>query len=136
MVVMNDTSYWNSNSLGLQSMEPSWEQRLFNLAQEAICFSGEATPPVTMVDEAQMMSAAERVCEAITAQHSRSFYLATSLLPIEKRRAMRVLYAFCRTADDLADGDVEQPMEKLLQLREGLLAERKTAGESALTAWA
>ncbi|MDQ2691905.1 MAG: phytoene/squalene synthase family protein, partial [Chloroflexota bacterium] len=37
------------------------------------------------------------------AQHSRSFYLATGLLPEEKRSAVRALYAFCRTVDDIVD---------------------------------
>jgi phytoene synthase len=49
-------------------------------------------------------------CEAITAHHSRSFHLASRLLPAAKRRAARALYAFCRTTDDLVDcpsGDVE-----------------------------
>jgi phytoene synthase len=42
-------------------------------------------------------------CSRLTAQHSRSFYLASALLPVEERSAMRALYAFCRTADDLVD---------------------------------
>ena len=40
---------------------------------------------------------------AITAQHSKSFYLASQLLPEEKRSAVRALYAFCRTVDDIVD---------------------------------
>lgn len=39
----------------------------------------------------------------ITAQHSKSFYFATGLLPEEKRAAVRALYAFCRTVDDIVD---------------------------------
>lgn len=44
-----------------------------------------------------------RLCEALTRHHSKSFYLATALLPGEKRQAMRALYAFCRTSDDIVD---------------------------------
>lgn len=44
-----------------------------------------------------------RDCVAITRKHSRSFFLSTQLLPAEKRRAIRALYAFCRTSDDLVD---------------------------------
>src|SRR5690242_1530935 len=41
--------------------------------------------------------------EKITAQHSKSFYFASGLLPEEKRSAVRALYAFCRTVDDIVD---------------------------------
>jgi phytoene synthase len=49
------------------------------------------------------LSEAYCTCEAITRKHSRSFFLSTQLLPAEKRRAIRALYAFCRTSDDLVD---------------------------------
>lgn len=42
-------------------------------------------------------------CVAITRASSRSFYLSTQLLPPEKRLAIRALYAFCRTSDDIVD---------------------------------
>ncbi len=35
--------------------------------------------------------------------NSKTFYLATSLLPAARRRAVRSLYAFCRATDDLVD---------------------------------
>jgi len=41
--------------------------------------------------------------ESITAAHSKSFYVASALLPEEKRCAVRALYAFCRTVDDIVD---------------------------------
>ena len=41
--------------------------------------------------------------DRITAAHSKSFYFASSLLPEEKRSAIRALYAFCRTVDDIVD---------------------------------
>jgi phytoene synthase len=46
---------------------------------------------------------AYRQAEAVTAQHSKSFYFASGLLPEEKRTAVRALYAFCRTVDDIVD---------------------------------
>jgi phytoene synthase len=52
---------------------------------------------------AQELDAAYATCIAITKQHSKSFYLSTALLPPEKRRAIRALYAFCRTSDDIVD---------------------------------
>jgi phytoene synthase len=46
---------------------------------------------------------AYKEAEKITAQHSKSFYFASGLLPEEKRSAARALYAFCRTVDDIVD---------------------------------
>jgi phytoene synthase len=46
-----------------------------------------------------------RQCGAITRRHSKSFYFSLRFLPAAKRRAIWAVYAFCRTADDLADGE-------------------------------
>jgi phytoene synthase len=54
------------------------------------------SPPLSITN-------AYTACRAITRQHSKSFYLATRLLPTEKRLAMEALYAFCRTSDDMVD---------------------------------
>ena len=49
-------------------------------------------------------TADDRLCQALTARHSRSFYLASLLLPGATRRRTWALYAFCRRADDAVDG--------------------------------
>ncbi|KAA3659040.1 MAG: phytoene/squalene synthase family protein, partial [Chloroflexi bacterium] len=46
---------------------------------------------------------ASRYCQRVTLIHSKSFYTASALLPKEKKRAVRALYAFCRTTDDIVD---------------------------------
>ncbi len=46
---------------------------------------------------------AYHACRAITRYHSKSFFLATRMLPAPKRLAMEALYAFCRTSDDTVD---------------------------------
>jgi 15-cis-phytoene synthase len=46
---------------------------------------------------------AYKQAEKITSQHSKSFYFASGLLPEDKRSAVRALYAFCRTVDDIVD---------------------------------
>jgi 15-cis-phytoene synthase len=46
-------------------------------------------------------------CRDITRHHSKSFFLATRLLPPVKRQAMEALYAFCRTSDDAVDANVD-----------------------------
>ncbi len=59
------------------------------------------------LDEAYMR------CIELTRVHSRSFYMSSQFLPLEKRRAIRAFYAFCRTSDDTVDlstGDAEQAL--------------------------
>src|SRR3954463_8195737 len=63
-------------------------------------------PPLTL-------SEAYRTCFEITRKHSRSFFLSSQLLPPEKRRAIRALYAFCRTSDDLVDLPSQNSMQAL-----------------------
>jgi phytoene synthase len=41
--------------------------------------------------------------DEITRRNSQTFYAATGLLPADARRAIRALYGFCRTTDDLVD---------------------------------
>lgn len=43
-------------------------------------------------------------CAAITRQHARNFYFAFLSLPRPQRSGVYALYAFCREADDIADG--------------------------------
>jgi phytoene synthase len=117
-------------------MTTNWEKHLSSLAQGAHCTSGDVPAFVAREAQDRALEQAVSACEAITAEYSRSFYLATSLLPREKRRAMRVLYAFCRTADNLADEDVEQPELKLRRLREGMARGGKAHGMPVLEAWA
>jgi len=52
---------------------------------------------------------------AVTSAHSKSFYFASGLLPEEKRLAVRALYAFCRTVDDIVD-EVESKKDRDFEL--------------------
>jgi len=58
---------------------------------------------------------AYKQAEIITAEHSKSFHLASGLLPEEKRSAVRALYAFCRTVDDIVD-EVEAKKDRDFEL--------------------
>src|SRR6185295_15349120 len=49
------------------------------------------------------LKAAFAKADDLTRSHSKTFYLATGLLPAAARRAIRALYAFCRSTDDLVD---------------------------------
>jgi len=84
----------------MQAEIHSWERSLLSLAQEAHHAHMPHDPCV--VDD-QLLEAAHAWCDVVTARNSRSFHLASSLLPLEKRRAVRALYAFCRVTDDIVD---------------------------------
>jgi phytoene synthase len=68
--------------------------------------------------------------------HSKTFYLASSLLPRTKRRAVRALYAFCRVTDDLVDQTLEAPLRQLEQWRERTLCRPLAADDPVALAWA
>lgn len=42
-------------------------------------------------------------CSEIARHHGRTFFLASRLLPPDRRRAIHAIYAYCRIADDIAD---------------------------------
>lgn len=54
---------------------------------------------------AEMLDAAYAYCELLTRKEAGNFYHSFKYLPDEQRKAMCAYYAFCRRADDIADGD-------------------------------
>lgn len=57
-------------------------------------------------------------CADITRRASSNFYYAFMLLPLERRRALYAVYAFCRFIDDIADDEsIENPAELLARWR-------------------
>ncbi len=112
----------------------TWERTLIELAGEA--WQAVIRPQRQSRTDAALLEQAYRHSEGITAEHSRSFHLASRLLQPEQRRAVRALYAFCRTTDDIvdhSDGDVEP----LLQLwRERSLAWHPPEHDLVAVAWA
>lgn len=84
------------------------------------------------------LRAAYRHAERITAEHSKSFYLASALLPEEKRSAVRALYAFCRTVDDIVD-EVESKKDRDFELdywRKIVESASSPADDLVASAWA
>jgi 15-cis-phytoene synthase len=79
----------------------AWEHSLLSLAHEA--WHSTSAPPVLPIQTAAELAQAYEKCASLTATHSRSFHMASHLLPAEKRRSARALYAFCRVTDDLVD---------------------------------
>lgn len=72
------------------------------------------------------LRAAYARCRRLNARHGRTYFLATRLLPVERRPAVHALYGFARWADDIVDDlDRRQPPEerdRLLRLLEDDLA--------------
>jgi phytoene synthase len=59
------------------------------------------------------------LCRLMIRQGSRSFHVASLLLPARYRERSRMLYGFCRMADDFVD-EVCDPRSKVRELRERL----------------
>ncbi|MFF7177038.1 squalene/phytoene synthase family protein [Streptomyces sp. NPDC008121] len=72
------------------------------------------------------LRAAYTRCRQLNARHGRTYFLATRLLPLERRCAVHALYGFARWADDIVDDlDRAQPpaeRDRLLRLLESDLA--------------
>jgi phytoene synthase len=84
--------------MGLQMQ--AWETTLLTWAYGAL---NDHIPIEQVKADHDTLAAAYRYCEEITRVHSRTFFLASGLLPREKRLAARALYAFCRVTDDIID---------------------------------
>jgi 15-cis-phytoene synthase len=80
--------------------QPAWETTLLDWATSALDTSIEAHHAS---GDADALSLAYAACDRLTAMHSRTFYMASGLLPAPKRKAVRALYAFCRVTDDTVD---------------------------------
>ena len=82
----------------------------------------------------QFNSAFQEV-EKVIQTNSRTFYFATNLLPKKERQAIRSLYAFCRTADDLVDnhGATRQELDRWHQQVQRPSAEQR---DPILYCWA
>ncbi len=77
-----------------------WERRLVDRAYDGV---NNAWVRACLPADRTLLERAYARSDALTRLHSRTFYLASGLLPRAKRRAVRALYAFCRTTDDLVD---------------------------------
>jgi phytoene synthase len=92
------------------------------------------TLPMTMraeLDAAGIEGAALRAsyarCRALNARHGKTYYLATLLLPPEKRPYVHALYGFARYADDIVDdcraSTAEQRAARLERFADDFLAD-------------
>lgn len=91
--------------------------------------------PADVAVSAEEFRRAAETCRLVTARNSRTFYMASALLPPEKRRAIRCLYAFCRTTDDIVDLPGHDPRQELGQWEERALAKVPANMDDVLLAW-
>ena len=114
----------------------NWENQLLSLA-------GHIPHPSTRpffsywAGDAALRNAYKQA-EVITAAHSKSFSFASGLLPEEKRSAVRALYAFCRTVDDIVD-EVELKKDRDFELdywRNIVQSASAPTDDLVATAWA
>ena len=111
----------------------SWETRLIKMAYEGLDSLHHRVVPF----DAPLLEAAYRLCEQITREHSRTFFLASVLLPRHKRRAAWALYAFCRVTDDIVDDSRnDERLEKLNAWLECALSDCSPSSNLVAVAWA
>jgi phytoene synthase len=115
-------------------MQASWESQLLTLA-------GKVPHPSTRPHYSYWpgdaaLRRAYSYCDGVTAEHSKSFSLASQLLPEEKRSAARALYAFCRTVDDIVDESrVDDRHQKLEYWRQVVLHGTFPEDDLVAAAW-
>ncbi len=60
--------------------------------------------PLSTMKKLASTETAYELCRQITAEYGKTFYLATLLMSLPKRRAIWAIYAWCRNTDELVDG--------------------------------
>lgn len=110
-----------------------WENRLLALAHQAL----ESHVPYDGTDPYDQcaLERAYQHCENFTKFHSRTFYLASSLLPEEKRRAVHALYSFCRVSDDVVDRSTGDARAELKSWRRRITCLAPGDTDPVILAW-
>jgi phytoene synthase len=132
---MGSSDYFDQEKL-MQSAT-QWESRLLDLAGH-IHPHPQTKPFFSYWAGDASLQTAYRHAEEVTAKHSKSFHLASGLLPEEKRSAVRALYAFCRTVDDIVD-EIDYKKDRDFELnywREIVKTASPPTGDLVALAWA
>lgn len=112
----------------------AWETKLITKAKTDYALNYHIELPHQLMHH-NLLSSYE-YCKVITYMHSKSFYMASGLLPKEKRMAVRALYAFCRTSDDIIDLQGKEAAEDLEIWRIRGLQRMPRANDPVSIAWA
>ncbi len=118
----------------ISSFSTTWERNLLLLAHQAQRPMVILAPKTTA--HRALLARAFAHCDTIAETHSRSFYLATGLLPADKRQAIRALYAFCRVTDNLVDNPDADPKRSLADWRRRALSPEPPLDDPVAIAWA
>ncbi len=78
-----------------------WEHALLEKARAGFVERVAATREHLI--HSALLAKAYAHCEQITCSNSKTFFTASAFMPPTKRHAIRALYAFCRSCDDLMD---------------------------------
>jgi len=116
----------------VEAQPQPWESNLLFLAHDA--WNSVIHAFNAQVDAAQLRTAYQH-CARLTAQHSKSFYLSSALLPAGKRKAARALYAFCRVGDDLVDRSAASPATAIKQWSDIALTADPQSDDPVVLAW-
>ena len=117
------------------TLAQDWEQPLLRLALEGV--QREVARPQVRQADGELLRRAYAHAGAVTALNSRSFSIASRLLPRPKRMGVRALYAFCRTTDDLVDRPVGgDPAQALARWRAHVPSAGATDEDLVAIAWA
>jgi phytoene synthase len=85
-------------------------------------FSGKVLKGMSVRALTPELAPAYEHCRQIHATHGRTYYLATRLLPRDRRPDVWALYAFARVADELVDAPTGADPEALLGWRDQAMA--------------
>ena len=110
-----------------------WEAALLSMAHEAWSSVAAVVPRPGV--SGRTLHHAYSFCNKLTASYSRSFHLASSFLPAGERRAIRALYAFCRTADNIVDTPGSDCERELAAWRRRILSPDPPASDLLAVAW-
>lgn len=117
----------------------SWSETAGGASREVAWSRRGYAPAPTTTAPALSVDAAYAYCRGVARAIARTFYYGSLFLPASKRRAAWALYAFCRTADDIADEPelFPQPLAELDRWRQGLLDTYSGQPRGpVMTAWA
>jgi phytoene synthase len=82
------------------------------------------------------LRAAYTACRDLNARHGRTYFLATRLLPRERRPAVHALYGFARHADEIVDDlDDDRPVTEKAARIDALVAERSPGAQPVRPCW-
>ena len=110
-----------------------WEHNL--LAQAYAPLENRLRQSIELSASSAQTRRAYQLCRAITREHSRTFFIASSLMRAEHRRAIQALYAFCRVSDDIVDHNDGDRATDLRAWRQRSLGGYPPADDLVALAW-